>query len=108
MSKATHDFPLLIPDLVHNEILNDKNGRIVDCGGPQGAVYIPVELCTVTPGQSSQRQLGPDHVATMITVACNRPKDNARLIVCEGLPLVGIGQAGKSPVVSPFSLHFED
>lgn len=77
--------------------LQDPNGRVVDCGMSQN-ILIPVELCTVPPGQPFRDSLTPLQTAEMIKVACNPPEVNARRITTAGTQLLGIGDISDGPV----------
>ena len=67
-------------------------------GTKENPVWIPVELCTVMPGQLYCRRLNGNQTARMLTVAARPPAENASRIVAED---GGLGLIGVLPELSP-------
>lgn len=63
---------------------------LVDLGSKDKSNWVPAVLCDILPNQSFKGKLSDTHTAEMIKYACNRPADNARSIVGDGLSLMGL------------------
>lgn len=77
--------------------LPPRNGTGQTAMGPNsvlgthpGAVWIPPEFLEIDLAQPFRGAMGPAHVAQMIDVALRSPAANAKLIVSEGLRLLGV------------------
>ena len=79
LTSSAHDITLRQDDL----ILNLGNGV--------RPVYVPASLCTVCPGQKYNGPLSSAQQSSMVTIACRRPYENAKLIREEGLEMLGFG-----------------
>ncbi|KAG6900095.1 hypothetical protein C0993_002943 [Termitomyces sp. T159_Od127] len=56
---------------------------VVDLGSQQKEIWVPAELCDITPGQPYGK-LNDRETAQMIRYACNPPRTNAEAIVNQG------------------------
>jgi eukaryotic translation initiation factor 2C len=64
---------------------------------------VPAELCEILSDQPFRGKLSDNHTAAMIRYACNPPADNARSIVHQGLPSLGLTGA-TSQTLNPFGI----
>lgn len=64
----------------------------VASGKDDDPIWIPVELCTVMPGQTYGKKLNGNQTTRMLTVAARPPAENASRIVAAdgGLGLIGV------------------
>lgn len=76
---------------------------LVDLGTKEKPNYVPAELCQILPNQPFRGKLSDNHTAAMIKYACNRPSDNARSIVHQGLPFLGL-TGTDSPALDAFGV----
>ncbi|KIJ59485.1 hypothetical protein HYDPIDRAFT_118463 [Hydnomerulius pinastri MD-312] len=65
---------------------------VVDIAGPNAKhpIYVPPEMCEILPGQPFRGKLNDKETSQMIRYACNPPAVNARTIVNQGLPTLGL------------------
>lgn len=65
---------------------------LVDATGPNSRVltYLPAELCEIPPNQAFRGLLDSTSTAAMIKVAANPPPFNARAIINDGIPSLGL------------------
>ncbi|KAF8843201.1 Piwi-domain-containing protein [Paxillus ammoniavirescens] len=66
---------------------------VVDISGPNAKhpIFIPPELCEILPGQPFRGKLNDQETSLMLRYACNAPADNARAIIGQGFPILGLG-----------------
>ncbi|KAH7919917.1 Piwi-domain-containing protein [Leucogyrophana mollusca] len=64
----------------------------IDISGPNAKhpIIVPAELCEIEPGQAYTGRLSERETANMIKFACNPPGVNARAIVDQALPTLGL------------------
>lgn len=67
---------------------------VVNVGNKERPIYLPVEVCVIMPGQSSQSKLDPEQTAAMISVAVRPPHVNARSIAVDSSSTVGLSPQG--------------
>lgn len=53
-------------------------------------MYLPAEVCIVVPGQPSKAKLDAFQTQQMIRYAVRKPRDNAKSVLDEGVPTVGL------------------
>ncbi|KAK2801297.1 hypothetical protein FQN51_005397 [Onygenales sp. PD_10] len=70
----------------------DSAGLLVNVGTRTKPTYLPTDICEIVPGQVARQRLSSAQTTRMINIACRRPADNARNIVSDGLPLMGVRQ----------------
>ncbi|KAJ7756889.1 argonaute-like protein [Mycena maculata] len=69
--QAAHNIRLAFPDTI---------GVVTSGRGAPFKVVIPIELCTMLPGQLYKKKLPPDATATVVGFAAMRPADRLRTI----------------------------
>ncbi|KAK2767510.1 hypothetical protein FQN54_003667 [Arachnomyces sp. PD_36] len=79
----------------------DNQLPVVNVGNLQNPVYLPVEVCEVVAGQSSNAKLNPNQTAQMIRFAVRKPADNAESIVTTGTEVIGV-----TPKLNPWLTNF--
>ena len=67
-------------------------------------MYVPMELCTVLPGQMLRRKFSAEQTRAMTTKACRVPEDSVGLIINEGAGIMGIKTQVHPNLVRLFSL----
>lgn len=67
---------------------------VLNVGNKENPSYLPVEVCIIMPGQSSQSKLDPNQTAAMISVAVRPPHVNAGFIAVNSSATVGLSQQG--------------
>ncbi|KIJ17922.1 hypothetical protein PAXINDRAFT_167846 [Paxillus involutus ATCC 200175] len=77
----------------YNIQLRQPDMPVVDISGPNAKhpIYVPPELCEILPGQPFRGKLNDQETSIMLRYACNAPADNARAIVGQGFPILGLG-----------------
>ncbi|KAI4272374.1 MAG: hypothetical protein LQ337_005346 [Flavoplaca oasis] len=68
----------------------DPNMPVVNVGTRTKPSYLPVEVCSIVPGQMSQARLNPAQADKMIKFAVRRPFINAQFIDQRGPDAVGL------------------
>jgi len=71
----------------------DPNGCVANIGNAANPTYVPADLCMVLPGQPSKGKLVGRQPENMIKLANRSPGTNARLIMEEGVRLLGLDVA---------------
>ncbi|CAN9164259.1 unnamed protein product [Alternaria alternata] len=74
----------------YNRILQHPELPVVNCGNQENPMYLPAEVCIVVPGQPSKAKLDSFQTQQMIRYAVRKPWDNAKSILGEGVPTVGL------------------
>ncbi|KAI0313106.1 Piwi-domain-containing protein [Amylostereum chailletii] len=74
----------------YNIVLRHPNLSVVDVGSPGKPTYLPVELCTIEPGEPHFGKLSSQETRSMLSLASRRPAVNAHHIVQQGLPKLGL------------------
>ena len=59
---------------------------VIDVGMPGKPKYLPVEVCTIEPGEAHFGKLSSNATANMLKLANRRPAVNAHHIVYQGFP----------------------
>ena len=90
--------------LDYNYTIRDSKSPLVNVGSGDREILVPAELCHVVPGQPARMKLPIDATTKMVAVACRNPADNARLIVGEGVRVLGVGADAKGGPVRCSSL----
>jgi eukaryotic translation initiation factor 2C len=72
---------------------------VVNVGTPQMPSYLPVDVCTVLPGQPSNTKLTPSQTQQMIKFAVRKPIQNAQSIVASGPRLLGLQSSENTTLV---------
>ena len=67
---------------------------VVNVGNKEKPSYLPIEVCVIMPGQSSQSKLDPEQTAEMIKVAVRPPHVNAKSIAENSSSTVGLSPQG--------------
>lgn len=78
--------------LAYNRML-EKDLPVVNLGSGREPVYFPADVCLVLPGQNYRSALDPRQMQQMMNFAVRKPGPNARSIVEQGLPTVGLRPA---------------
>ncbi|KAF2860662.1 Piwi-domain-containing protein [Piedraia hortae CBS 480.64] len=65
----------------HNITLKHPDLPVLNCGTRQDPQYLPMELCSIVPGQVYLRLLGGDQTSEMLRFAARSPNLNAMSIV---------------------------
>ncbi|KAG9192783.1 hypothetical protein G6011_11517 [Alternaria panax] len=76
----------------YNRTLQRPELPVVNCGNRENPMYLPAEVCVVIPGQASKAKLDAGQTQQMIRYAVRKPWDNAKSILDEGVPTVGLDQ----------------
>ncbi|KZW03838.1 Piwi-domain-containing protein [Exidia glandulosa HHB12029] len=84
--------------------LKNPNAECVDVGKAGKPIVVPIELCFIMAGQAYRSHLSGMQTSTMLTIACRPPATNARKIVEEGIPRLGLD--GRGAVANGFGLKF--
>lgn len=65
---------------------------VVDISGPNSkhAIHVPPELCEIPVGQPFRAKLDDQQTTLMLRYACQRPVENARDILNQGFPQLGL------------------
>ena len=65
---------------------------VVNIASPnvQRPIYVPPELCEILPGQPFRGKLDDQQTTLMLHYACKPPAENARAILNQGFPLLGL------------------
>lgn len=79
---------------------------VVNVGTTANPSYIPAEVCSIVPGQSSQAKLDPDQTARMIEFAVRRPWINAQSIEQDGTKIVGLSPE-RNPDINRFGVTID-
>lgn len=74
----------------YNRILQHPELPVVNCGNRENPMYLPAEVCMVVPGQPSKAKLDAFQTQQMIRYAVRKPWDNAKSVLDEGVPTVGL------------------
>ena len=77
---------------------------LVDLGTKEKPNLVPAELCVILSNQPFRGKLSDNHTAAMIKYACNPPADNARSIVHQGLPSLGLVDPNASLTLNAFGV----
>ena len=77
----------------HNTTMSPRY-PVLNVGNKENPSYLPVEVCVIMPGQSSQSKLDPGQTANMISVAVRPPHVNARSIAVDSSNTVGLSPQG--------------
>lgn len=77
----------------HSVTMNPRY-PVVNVGNKGNPSYLPIEVCVIMPGQSSQSKLDPDQTAEMIKVAVRPPYVNAKSIAENSSSTVGLSSQG--------------
>lgn len=80
--------------------MRDPNLPVINVGTQQNPSYLPVDVCTVLPGQPSGAKLSPAQTAQMIRFAVRKPLQNARSITTNGIGLLGVQSPTNTTLVS--------
>lgn len=95
----------------HGIQLQHWNEPVLNVGSVKDPVYLPVELCTVLPGQAAKRLLSGQQTAEMILFAARPPNQNGLSIAGtpatpgNGLVLMGLGADTQANTVQPFGFR---
>ncbi|KAF8133993.1 Piwi domain-containing protein [Boletus edulis] len=76
----------------YNKTLRYPELPVVILAGPNSKhpIYVPPELCEILPGQPFRGKLDDQQTTEMLRFACKRPPENARAILNQGFPLLGL------------------
>ncbi|MCJ1247072.1 hypothetical protein MMC30_004283 [Trapelia coarctata] len=74
----------------HGRTIGNPNIPVVNVGNRENPSYLPVEVCVVMPGQSSQSKLDPAQTQQMIRFAVRKPSQNATSITQDAPNTVGL------------------
>ena len=75
-----------------NVVLKVPGAPLVNYGSSSNPMWIPVELCSILPGQLAKRLLQGDQTREMIAFAARRPVQNAESIMGDGLKVTKISE----------------
>ncbi|OCH91566.1 Piwi-domain-containing protein [Obba rivulosa] len=77
---------------------------VVDVGRAGKPVYLPAELCHIIANQPFRGKLGRNETSQMIKWAARPPAENARTIIHEGLPSLGLQSDAPSSMLGSFGI----
>ncbi|KAL2831778.1 ribonuclease H-like domain-containing protein [Aspergillus cavernicola] len=80
-------------------VLVDPNLPVVNVGTRDQPSYLPVEVCSVEPGQAAKAKLSPNQTREMLKFAVRSPAQNAMSIVTRGTQTLGLGDSGNPSLV---------
>lgn len=89
---------VLISFAEYNIHLEKPEDPVINVGSKEKPSWVPPELCTVEPGQQYARKLDERQTARMIEFAVRKPAENARRIVQQGAPMMGLSEVNQSLV----------
>lgn len=89
---------LLTVSLEWNVKLNRPEEPCINLGTREKPVFVPPELLTVEPGQQFGKKLDESQTRAMINFAVRRPHANARRIVEQGAPMMGLSDTNQNLV----------
>ncbi|KAF1991964.1 Piwi-domain-containing protein [Aulographum hederae CBS 113979] len=70
--------------------LSDPNQLAIRTGSKERPTYIPMQYCTVLPGQPAGMMLSGDQTTRMLDFAARRPQENAQFILTGGMAVLGL------------------
>ncbi|KAK5999083.1 Argonaute RISC catalytic component 2 [Cladobotryum mycophilum] len=76
---------------------------VVNVGNREHPMYLPLQVCTVVPGQPANVKLEPSQTQQMIRFAVRRPAENATSIVMSGLKTAGLSP-NTNPLLGKFGI----
>ncbi|KAF2089309.1 Piwi-domain-containing protein [Saccharata proteae CBS 121410] len=85
-------------------VLRAPQEPVINVGNREKPTYIPMELCTVLPGQVARRMLGSDQTRAMIEFAARSPDKNATSITQNGLRVMRT-QAEHNSALASFGIQ---
>jgi len=90
----------------YNIKLTAPDAPLVNYGTTKEPKWIPVELCSVLPGQLAKRLLQGSQTTAMIKFAARRPHENAQSIMNDGLKVTKINPIsnGLNTNLTPFGI----
>ncbi|KAF8455766.1 hypothetical protein BDZ91DRAFT_801275 [Kalaharituber pfeilii] len=74
----------------------------------RNTAYIPAECCTIVDGQIFSSRLNSDQTSAMLRVACRPPKQNAELIIGEGMAILGLKPNSPNHTLKSFGLKVSE
>ncbi|KAL1297327.1 hypothetical protein AAFC00_004875 [Neodothiora populina] len=95
----------------HNKNLTYPDDPVVNVGSRNDPIYLPIELCSVMPGQAVKKFLTGPQTASMIRFASRSPSDNALSIAGtdnqpgDGLAVMGLTLPAQESILHPFGLR---
>jgi hypothetical protein len=89
--------------VAYNLRINDPKLPVINVGNSDHPTYLPVQVCHVVPGQTSNSHVHVDatQAQQMIKFAVRRPTENAAFIVSRGLQTAGLSPEVNPMLVSP-------
>jgi len=88
----------------HGLTLQFPDEPVLNVGNREKPVLLPMEVCTVMPGQAVRRMLSGNQTSNMITFAARSPNQNAHFVGTAGLKMFGLEAAEQANTVNPFGL----
>ncbi|SCO54114.1 uncharacterized protein FFNC_15341 [Fusarium fujikuroi] len=76
----------------YNRVLQNTQLPVVNCGNRDNPMYLPAEVCAVLPGQPSKLKLDSAQARHTIRHAVRNPRENAVVIVGEGVQTGGLDE----------------
>ncbi|KAI9711941.1 MAG: hypothetical protein M1828_001783 [Chrysothrix sp. TS-e1954] len=90
--------------MYNKEILTTGyNDVVVNTGNKEKPVFLPAQVCHVLPAQPARARLSPVQTSRMMSWAVRFPGQNARSIVAQGFPTLGLQPS--EAILGTFGLH---
>lgn len=97
-SKQLPCLSYLLTALEWNVRLARPEEPCINLGSREKPVFVPPELLTVEPGQQFSKKLDEGQTRSMINFAVRRPHANARRIIEQGAPMMGLSPTNQNLV----------